>query len=522
MKKSFFVTACLILFINCLTIAQGKLSIDKVYSVYLQNSGSIMENNEIKGYYFLYQSDKIDKKTNEYTLQILDQNLNAVKDIKFEDSKKISLLEASYNGKTLAFLFKNSEDKTMELRVYDMNGKLKYTYSNEYTKKTEQLMQQYATMHTDEGTNKNVFNVSDQGYVSVIPLRDGKQRTYEVNFYSSENRKQWTYTPGDEEKFAMAEYLGSNDSLIVLEVLKKSRLLSSDFTAHMVGISPITKKKLFEIEDSDDQYKFLPTSVSALKDNSGLIVMGSYFNKKDNVIKDFSKGLAVYTIDNNGKILSKTFNSWVDDFAKFLPLSKKGKINDVGFLYMHKLIQTPDKIFVVGEGYKREASAGGIALKALAMAGGSSGGNISVTKIVVTDLVVMEFDKNFKLVNANIYDKSNNSVETFTGGGGDFASQHMLAVMVKMLGGFDYEFTTGETDYSNFTICYSDYQKSAEYKGMTFNALNYNGTKFTSDKIELKSKASRMRVYPAKAGSVMILEYFKKAKKIELRLEKLG
>ncbi|MGH2649352.1 MAG: DUF6770 family protein, partial [Ginsengibacter sp.] len=73
-------------------LAQNKLSIDKVYSTYMRNSGTIMENKQIKGYFFLYQSDKIDRHTNEYTLQILDENLNKVRDIKFEDSKKLSLL----------------------------------------------------------------------------------------------------------------------------------------------------------------------------------------------------------------------------------------------------------------------------------------------------------------------------------------------------------------------------------------------------------------------------------------------
>ena len=76
----------------------SKLSIDNVYSVTLRNSGTIIEKEEIKGYYFLYQSDKVDRKTNEYSLQILDANLNKIKDIKFQDSKKIILLESSYNG----------------------------------------------------------------------------------------------------------------------------------------------------------------------------------------------------------------------------------------------------------------------------------------------------------------------------------------------------------------------------------------------------------------------------------------
>ena len=150
-----------------------------------------MENNQIKGYFFLYQSDKVSKKINEYTLQILDQNINKVKDIKFEDSKNLNLLEAAYNNSTLAFLFKNSDDKTLDMKIFDLDGKLKYSYSREYDKRTNDLMSRYETMHTDEGTNQNVFNVGDDGYVSILPLRDGKQRTYEVDFFSSSQKKQW-------------------------------------------------------------------------------------------------------------------------------------------------------------------------------------------------------------------------------------------------------------------------------------------------------------------------------------------
>src|ERR1700748_2934864 len=108
-----------------LTLAQAKLSVDKVYSAYLRNSGAISEKGQIKGYFFLYQSDKIDRHTNEYTLQLLDENLNKVKSIKFEDSKKLSLLESAYNGSTISFLFKNEDNKTLDMKIYDFDGKLK-------------------------------------------------------------------------------------------------------------------------------------------------------------------------------------------------------------------------------------------------------------------------------------------------------------------------------------------------------------------------------------------------------------
>jgi hypothetical protein len=60
------------------SIGQSKFSIENIKSVYLRNSGSIIANEEIKGYFLFYQSDKVDKKNNEYTLQILDENVNKV------------------------------------------------------------------------------------------------------------------------------------------------------------------------------------------------------------------------------------------------------------------------------------------------------------------------------------------------------------------------------------------------------------------------------------------------------------
>lgn len=501
-------------------VAQEKLSVDKVYAAYLRNSGSIIENNQIKGYYFLYQSDKIDKKTNEYTLQILDQNLNKVKDIKFQDSKQVSLLEAAYNGTTLGFLFKNEDTKTIDMKLYDLTGKLKFTYSRGYDKKTEALMDQYATMHTDEGTNQNVFDMGEQGFASVLPLREGKNRTYEVDFYSSQAKKQWTYTPMDEERYATAEFLGNTDSLIILEVMKKNRLLSGQLTATLVGLNFITKKKEFEIDAEGGDYKFVPTSVKQLKGSGKTLVMGTYYDKAANIGKDASLGLAIYEIDSKGKVQNKTFNTWAGDFAKFLPTNSKGKIDNVGYLYIHRLIQTPDgKLFLVGEGYKRNANAGGIALNVLAAATGG-GTNAGVTKIVITDMVVMEFNDKYKVVNAKIYDKTQNTA--VSSNISDYNSQHAIAMYLKATGSFDYEFTTGDVDNGNFAICYSDWVRSSDYKGQTFNAIRYNGSKFSTDKIELKSKASSMRVLPGKSGFIMILEYYKKDKRLEMRLEKLS
>jgi hypothetical protein len=500
-------------------LAQGKLSIDKVYSVYLRNSGTIMAKGQIKGYFYLYQSDKIDKHTNEYTLQILDENLNKVKDIKFQDSKQLSLLESAYNGQTVSFLFKNEDNKTLDMKIYDFSGKLKYMYSRGFDKRTDGLMKQYETLHSDEGMNKNVFDLGDHGYVSVLPLSEGKSMTYEVDYYSSQTRKEWTYVPEDDaEKYSYAEYLGSTDSLIILQVLKRNHKWNmKDASSHLVGINFVTRKKQFDIDNDQERNPFMPMNVTPIEGTNQLMVMGNYYNKGDNVGNDYGQGLGVLVVTTDGKILSRTYNSWVDDFGRYLATNNKGKIAEVGYLYIHKVIRTPDhRLFVVGEGYKRQASALGIAATVLSRGQAYAGW----TKIVVTDLVVMEFDDNYKVRGATIYDKTNNTA--VAGSMSDLSSQHLLAMFLKMTGAFDYEFTTGDEDNSNFAICYSDWVRSSEYKGQTFNAVRYNGKKFSTDKIELKSRASSLRVLPAKAGSVMIMEYFKKDKRLDLRLEKLG
>jgi hypothetical protein len=385
-------------------------------------------------------------------------------------------------------------------------------------------MKRYETMHSDDGTNQNVFDIGSKGYVSVMPLRDGRNVTYEVDFYSSESKKQWTYTPpNDEVKYAQAEYLGNVDNLIILQVIRNSKKISGRYASHLVGIDLTSKKMAFDLEADEEEEKILmPSSVAAIPGTNNILVMGGYYDKGDKIMKDPTRGLGFYQIDSKGKILSRSYNSWKEDFAKYLPTNNKGKIDNIGYLYVHKMIQAPgDKLFIVGEGYKKQANAGGIALTALtAAAGGGYHGGVGVTKVIITDMVIMEFNKDYKVTGATIYDKTNNTAEASVIS--DYTSQHLLAVALKMWGAFDYDFTTGEPDNSSFSVCFSDYVRTSEYKGKTFNTIRYNGTKFTTDKIEMKSKASSMKVLPAKPGSVMIMEYFKKSKRLDFRLEKIG
>lgn len=67
-------------------------------------------------------------------------------------------------------------------------------------------------------------------------------------------------------------------------------------------------------------------------------------------------------------------------------------------------------------------------MNALAIMGGGST-NAGVTKIVITDMVMMEFDSKYKITNATIYDKTKNTAiatNIYDGGCGQFEFRRLL------------------------------------------------------------------------------------------------
>ena len=134
-------------------------------------------------------------------------------------------------------------------------------------------------------------------------------------------------------------------------------------------------------------------------------------------------------------------------------------------------------------------------------------------------MIVMELDRTNKITNATVFPKVHNNIGISSG---LFMSLYTSAILANATGRFDYGFTTVESGNTNFNIVYRDYLRKEGIEKLTYSNIRYVDGKFTSDKISINSKADVMKVFPAKAGSIMIFEYFKKEKRIDVRLEKLG
>ncbi|HMR92583.1 MAG TPA: hypothetical protein PKC69_09720 [Chitinophagaceae bacterium] len=503
-----------LLFTVCTATAQN-LSFENIQKVELRNSGAIKEGTEVKGYYFFYTSDKINKNTNEYTLQITDNNLVKLKDIKMQDSKGVRLLESSFNGSDIVFLLYNEDTRTFDYQVYGADAKKKFNYSRILSKKDKRFLEQSYLMDDEDQTYKGLYPVEGKGFISNTPSREDNDYTFQIDYFSTEKRKQWTYVPTEGAKRFLGDYLGTYNGVVYLTVLKFGSKLSNKPDSYLVGLNLETGKQLFE-KSTDGKYAFYPISLSVLNDGNAYLY-GEYFKPNDNVFKDKSQGFGFVGVNEKGDWLSEKYSSWALDMGKHLPVSAKGKIDDFGYMFLHSMVQTADgSIFAIGEGYKKTASALGIMSTVL-----TRGSGVSMSKMKITDLAFIKFDKGFNIKEAKIYEKNNNNIELPSGS--EFVSPALLGKAIKYYyGGFDYAYTQVNKEQTSFSVCYSDYERGKNYKGATFNSITYHEGKITTDKIQTKSDATRTIVLPGKQGQVLVLDYYKKKKQLDAHFEKLN
>ena len=492
-------------------------SIDNVRNISAANMNAIKEGTDVKGYYLFYISDKIDKKTNEYTLRILDNNLKLLKDVKFQDSKNVFMLESSFNGSDLIFLLYNKDEKVLEYMVYGSDGQKKpYNYRRDITNKEKRYLEMtYLAMVDEENTYKGLYPLEGKGFISNMPSREDRDYTFQIDFFGTDKRKQWTYTPTEGGKRFVGDYLGAFNGVVYIEVLKFGSMFDGKPESYIVGLDLETGKQLFE-RLTDSKYRFYPASMSSLNNGQGLIY-GEFFDPNGNVFKDKSLGFGFWNVDAKGNILSEKYVSWGADMAKFVNVSSKGKIEDIGYMFLHNIVQTSDgSIYAIGEGYKKVVSALGVAAKLLA-----SRSNISALKMKITDIIMIKFDNQLNVKEVKIYPKNENGIELQSGS--ELVSAPLLGKMIKyQYNGFDYSYTQTNKDVSSFSVCFSDYERGKDYRGSTFNSISYNNGKITTDKLHTKSDASRSWVLPGKQGQVLVVDYYRKDKKLEAHLEKLN
>ena len=510
------------LFMVAFTIQAQKISFDDVVSVRVQNFGPIIENDQVKGYFAFYKIGKVDRKNRAYLLNILDENLNLVNKKKFTKSKHIQLTEAVYNNKAFLFSFLDPRKKILTLESYDME--MKKLGFRTYDLDRWALSQYQNNMsgtgdQMEEGSNKLIFPMGDNGFIRYNMTKN-KKVGYELEFLSNDLKKGNSWTNSSDEKsktMLFASFGDISEKYLASAIMIKPKMLSNKKTSFNLQLIDLENKKVvFDKPLASNKYKYSFMSAFIEEDQQNVIVFGEYYDLDGNIYKSRSKGIAALRYDMSGKLIAKEHHSWAGAVGKKVGVNEKGKITEGGYVAFHKVLKTSDgQFYAVGEMYKKTADGVGIAMAAL-------GGNASLVKMVVKDMIVFDFNPDLSLNEVTIFDKRKSSVSLPQGS--VFLPPTMLSNYIRLFNGFDYDFTQMSKDEATFFTTFSAIEKVDGKRRPYFGiiARTEGDDDYVLDKIDLKTEASNIFVNPAKPGYVLLTEYYRKEKKLESRLEKIN
>lgn len=510
MKKHFFMLlSALILFTG--SIQAQTRSIENVQSVQLRSSGEIIQDDQIKGYYFFYKVDRVDRKNSLYELSILDANLNEVSSQEIITSKYSYLTEASYNGSQLMMEFYDYKQKEYSLRLFDQ----KANQLAEIALGEHSIYMNPIRTDNDEIRSNYLFSVPNNGFMFYNMVKN-KKLGYEIKHFNNKGVADWTYASERKSDLLEAATLLAADEDIIVNILAvRPKLMSMKGNkSTLLGIDSKTGKKRFELDlnDKKNDLTILNGFFNTLTGN--IMVMGMTY-KPGEAPKGKSTGLFALQIDRNGEVVSDSRLSWTKEVAQFIPVNEKGKLEDVGYLYFHQIMQdNQGRFYAVAEQYRRSVSALGVAVLAM-------GGGASATKLVTEDMMIFEFSPEFELEGVEFFDKTKNDV--YLPLNVDFVSIQVLGMLMDIYDGFDYNFTQTNRSKSMFAATYIDFEKiKGERNHFVFGAIVHTEDQYTVDKISLQTEATSLTVMQAKPGHVLIAEYNRKEKIINLRLEPIN
>jgi hypothetical protein len=491
-----------------------------IRSVRLRASGEVIQNNQVTGYYMFYDLERTAPHVNNYLLTVLDENLREINSINISRSSSYNILEASYNGTTFAVIGFDIKLHSVEIIAYD--NTLKQIATIMRPVKGNNLRMSYgAAASGNETEQRFLVPVTNKGFL-LYSVNESRKPHYHVEYLDSNLQSKWVDEAAEEADVEMA-FEAFQDSKTVGSLIEhREKVGSTNLEYHLLVNNTVTGKRMFKVP------VVLNTNTVAVSDvrhdtlTNEFIVFGEFYSPNARETRDRSLGFMNIVYDSLGNIKSQNATTW-QDMSKVTPLDEKGKFegSNTSILF-HNTIRTSDgQIFIVGEQYKKAVDAGGIALSVVAIALGGSR-TAPMTQINIYNLVIFQFNPDFSINKVHIFEKGK-SVMSLPQGSVNMSPKY-VSNYAKSIGAFDYRFTQMSPDNSQFIVTYVDFDRQAESdKALVVGSIVYTPEKtFITDKFTMSRRTGNFRVMKAKAGYILVNQYYRKEKKYESRLEKVN
>ncbi len=500
----------LFLFFTAISSAQitdlNKLSRGRLYSY-----DEIKDvNTNIRGYFLLFESDKIAKETYELEYVVLDENLKKVTngfitEMKYEswliDADNIGVdvtldrdrllleftdqFEGGAGGYQRYRTLTINDNKLSDLFIFNkgkmvMNPKMDRKMSN-YKDNASQTITAY------EGVGMIVHS-------TMIDKKLGYNNRFLAHYDDGFNEVWRTvyYDPAkDTKKKRNIEYVKSDGDAIVMfnHYSKPNGTWLNEISAMFFGsqdgklrgeyVFPNTEKFAYKIVDcklSDDK----------------IVLYGNYSEKPEyGFVRDrFNLGLFMFTFDKqSAKLTDSKYLKWADMKGK-LPVNEDGYVKGEGYLFVHNMLPLENgKAIVVTEAFQQQP-------------------------VTTNNMYFFELTSDFKIGEVLAVEKFRNK----------FSGTAAVASDIKRYGAFDFMNyqTMGDDEYLFYL---NDNEKNSKNrkKSTLYGVVSYADGKFKRQTLDLKTEDSRIWPMNAKKGYLLLFERFDDKKKSpELRLEKIN
>ena len=470
-----------------------------------------------------YETDKIDRKTRAYALQILDNNLEEVARKRIKGKPNMELVEAAFNGSNIMLKFFDSKEKQYKFKSYDMQGERAKGATRKLSKK-EYRAPFYVQGKKGDNHRNAFFAIPNKGFVQYASVKNDKWG-YIIDFIGGVNR--WKYKSSKRsEVLEFAQYVTADSSMLINSVTKFKNGFGKGWETSILAIDVNTGKKIFDKEIGDG------VAVSILNgfldpEKKEVLVFGIYCDEKEKITKAKSKGLYVAAFDFEGNLKKEKNISWEDDASEIVQMNKNGKMDGGKFIAFHDIVRTSDgKIVAVGEQFKKSLNGKAIVGRVIVSAVASSIGatdtssGLNMSKLVIDDMVTFRLSESLELEDVQVIEKGKSDVSV---PGAGWESPQLMAYLANSVGAFDYSFTQKNEDNSVVSFGYIDSERKKGLKReYHFGTINYADGQQSTDRIKLNGNADRIRVVPAQEGNVLVIEYYGKEKKLDMRFEQIN
>lgn len=515
--KKYAIT-CLAVLIGISCYAQSR-TFEEISKLRVQNTGVIMDGKSVKGYFFFYSLGKAKKGKRTFILNILDENLNDVKATTLIEDKRTVLISGLYNGDFICLKFYNSYQSQNSYLFFDKKG--------------NQVHRQDRSTNIRNRTR--LYSVPGKGFVEYTAITDNGSFNMQFlpnpPYESNESQEPWVYThENDFRANTNVSMLCLTDNIVVNLLANSRSSNGKKMNFSIQGISIETGTVVFK-SALTETYNMQPVN-AYVDDNNIINVLGMYYPPDVNIIKENATGLFNHQIDESGEIVDEKYLSWTYEMRDFITIDNNGKVsneNQSGFLYFHDIVKHTDgTILAIAEQYRKTVDAAGIATNILTIAaaaavGGYVGGSAGMTKLVIGDLVLFRFNPDFSIQSVDFMNKTTTDFNLPSGYG--FSNVHLLSEIISNSGGFDFRYATQDEDEAVTTVGYVDYEKE---KGQTrewvFNAVSLYEGALVKDRLPLGTPRDlwSRSILPAKVGNILVIDYSKSEKKLEMHLERIN